>query len=77
MGVCVFSVLLSVHEMEYKGREGQSVEILPGNVKLEVGEARLGVPAEIWLPKSLENRCRGEESKTAVHIFVLEEKCVL
>lgn len=61
MGVCLFSVMLSVHEMENKGREGQSGEILPGNVKLEVGEAHLGVPTEIWLPKSLENRCRGEE----------------
>lgn len=61
MVVWLFSVLLSGPEMENKGREGRSGEILPGNVKLEVGEARLGVPAEIWLPKSLENRCRGEE----------------
>jgi len=55
--------------MENKGREGRSGEILPGNVKLEVGEARLGVPAEIWLPKSLENRCRGEERPRKRQLF--------
>lgn len=54
MVVCLFTVL-SVDE------KGWSGEILPGNVKLEVGEARLGVPAEIWLPKSLESRCSGED----------------
>lgn len=60
MVVCLFTVL-SVDEMENKGRKGWSGEILPGNVKLEVGEARLGVPAEIWSPKSLESRCSGED----------------
>ncbi|ROL41807.1 hypothetical protein DPX16_9398 [Anabarilius grahami] len=55
MVVCLFTVL-SVDE------KGWSGEILPGNVKLEVGEARLGVPAEIWLPKSLESRCSVRDS---------------
>lgn len=52
---------LSVHKMENEGKDGHSGEILLGNVKLRVGEARLGVPDEIWLPTSLEHGCRGEE----------------
>lgn len=32
----------------------ESGEILLGNAKLRVGEARLGVPDEIWLLTSLE-----------------------
>lgn len=68
MVVCLFTVL-SVHEMENKGRKGWSGEMLPGNVKLEVGKARLGVPAEICLPKSLGNRCGGEERYRERQLF--------